>query len=146
MPRKRTISPEKQSPQLKYYHRKRDRTQEAAKIQEKRSDTYLWLKYNLKYKRYQAKKLGLAFDLDDEWLKSQPMMCAISGKSFTVGGPCTPSFDQKIAGKGYTRENTQLICLWLNMAKRDWPEDQIRALIVETAEVLDGHTPVHTRL
>ena len=146
MPRTTKIDPKDRSKQLRYYHRKRDRAQEAARIQEKRSDTYLWLKNNLKYKRYQAKKLGLAFDLDEEWLKSQPMMCAISGKSFTVGGPCTPSFDQKLAGKGYTRENTQLICLWLNMAKRDWPEDQIRALIVETAEVFDGHSTVSTRL
>lgn len=139
MARKRVIPDSEQSKQLKYYHRQK-RAQ--AKVKEKKSDAYLWLKNNIKYKRYQAKKAGLPFDLDEDWLKSQPMMCAMTGKSFVVGGPLTPSFDQKLAGQGYTRENTQLICLWLNMAKGQWPEDQIRALIVETAEVFDGHSPV----
>ena len=133
MARKRLIPDNGQSKQLRYYYK---RKREAARIQEKRSDTYFWLKNNLKYKRYQAKKSNIAFDLDEEWLKSQPMMCAMTGKSFTVGGPCTPSFDQKVAGQGYTRKNTQLICLWVNMAKRDWPEDQIRALIQEAGKVV----------
>lgn len=134
MPRTTKIPPASQSPQLKYYHKKRDAKAEALKIQEKKSDVYLWLRNNLKYKRYQAKKADIPFDLDEDWLKKQALMCAITGQEFVVGGPKGPSFDQKLPGKGYTKENTQLVCLWVNMAKCNWPEAEIRALIVEAAE------------
>ena len=136
MARKQRIPDQEQSKQLRYYHRKRNKAREAAHIQSKKSDVYVWLCYGLKQKRYTAKKLGLPFEIDAEWLKFQPMQCAITGQQFVVGGPLTPSFDQRLAGKGYTRENTQIICLWVNMAKRDWPEDQIRALIREAGKVV----------
>lgn len=102
----------------------------------KKTDAYLWLRHNLKAKRYQAKKLGLVFDLDEDWLKKQPMQCAITGQPFVIIGPQTPSFDQKVAGAGYSKENTQLICFWVNAAKGKWPEDQIRALIREAGKVV----------
>jgi hypothetical protein len=136
MARNRSIPDAERSKQLKYYYRKRDKTKEAAAVQLKKSDIYVWLCFGLKQKRYTAKKLGLPFEIDAEWLKFQPMQCAVTGQRFVVGGPQTPSFDQKVAGKGYTRENTQLICLWVNYAKSKWPEDQIRALIREAGKVV----------
>lgn len=139
MARKQTIPEPEQSKQLRYYHRKRNREQEKAQIQAKKSDVYLWLAHSLKYKRFQAKKAGLPFDLDEEWLQNQPLMCAVTGQTFEIlpkgKGPRTPSFDQRLPGKGYTKENTQLVCLWYNTAKNQWPEEQIRALIVEAADV-----------
>lgn len=136
MARKRSVPDAKQSKQLKYYYRQRNRAKEAAHVQSKKSDAYLWLRHNLKSKRYQAKKAGLPYELDEDWLKEQPMQCAITGQPFAVIGPQTPSFDQKIAGAGYTKENTQLICYWVNTAKGKWPEDQIRALIREAGKVV----------
>jgi hypothetical protein len=136
MARKRSIPDAKQSKQLKYYYRRRNKAREAAHIQSKKSDIYLWLCHTISRRRYTAKQNGLPFEIDHEWLKSQPMQCAVTGQLFVVGGPQTPSFDQKVAGRGYTRENTQLICLWVNYAKSKWPEDQIRALIREAGKVV----------
>lgn len=103
-------------------------------------DLTTFLVHSLKFKRYQAKKKGIPFDLDEEWVLQQPKMCAITGKKFEIPaeglGPLTPSFDQKIAGLGYTKENTQLICFWLNAAKGQWSEADIRALIREAALVV----------
>lgn len=136
MARKRLIPDDERSKQLRYHYKKRYQRFEVAQVQSKKSDAYLWLRNNLKYKRYQAKKQGLLFDIDEDWLKKQPMQCAVTGQPFIVTGPQTPSFDQKIAGKGYTRENTQLICLWVNYAKGQWPEATIRALIREAGKVV----------
>lgn len=99
-----------------------------------------FLQISMKTIRYRAKKSGLPCNIDLEWLQMQRMQCAITGVPFVIPpvgtGPLTPSFDQRIPGAGYTKENTQLICLWLNIAKRDWPEDQIRALIREAGKVV----------
>lgn len=105
-----------------------------------RKDPAQYLRIAMKTVRWRAKNAGLPFELDLEWLQMQPMQCAITGKKFEIPekgwGPLTPSFDQKIPGKGYTKENVQLICLWVNIAKKDWPESLIRDLIREAGQVV----------
>lgn len=117
----------------------------ARKRQKIKGDLPRYLKQALRFKRHNAKKSGIEFDLDEEWLQKQPLMCAVTGKQFVIPesglGPLTPSFDRRDASKGYTKENTQLICFWLNAAKGQWPEATIRDLILEAAEVLHGNPP-----
>lgn len=140
MARKISVPTAKQSRQLRYYHRvrlKKLAQQKEYRISVK-DDIPRRLRLGLKCKRYQAKKQGIPFELDPEWLQKQPMMCAITGQKFEKTGPKSPSFDQKIPGKGYTKENTQLICLWLNHAKHKWSEADICACIVDAADALRG--------
>lgn len=114
-----------------------------------KQDLTLFLIQSLRFKRYHAKKKGIPFDLDEEWVLKQPKMCAISGEMFEIPpsgtGPRTPSFDQKTPGGGYTKENTQLICLWLNQAFGQWPKDQVHALMDRLTEVRNAQKPALLR-
>ena len=106
----------------------------------RKTDLSRWLRTTLKSKRYHAKKQGIPFDLDVEWLQLQPMQCAVTGKMFVIpdhgSGPLTPSFDQINPSQGYTKNNTRLVCLWYNVAKSSWPDQDIRDLIREAAQVV----------
>lgn len=136
MARRQTIPEDEQSKQLRYYHR-RQRDKRYTKAL--KSDLTRFLLSRLKHKRYQAKKQGIPFDLDEEWVLRQPQMCAVTGQMFVINeqgtGPRAPSFDQISPSAGYTKENTQLVCMWYNTAKGAWTEDEIRGLIVEAAAV-----------
>lgn len=138
MARTQTIPEDQQSKQLRYYHRKR--TRDAKYRANRKTDLSRWLRTSLKAKRYHAKKLGIPFDLDVEWIQQQPMMCAVTGKMFLIpdhgSGPLTPSFDQINPSQGYTKNNTRLVCLWYNMAKSSWSDADIRALIKDAAQVV----------
>lgn len=81
-------------------------------------------------KRAKNKKIG--FELDINWvkvqLKIQNHKCEYTGLKFVFGGKkinskrwLTPSIDQKIAGKGYTKENSKLVCTAINIMKQDIP-------------------------
>lgn len=109
-------------------------------------DLHLFLVDALKFKKYQAKKKGIPFDLDEEWIRQQPKMCAVSGISFQIppkgAGPLTPSFDQIEPGQGYTKNNTQLICLWLNQAYGQWSKAEIHGYMQTASEVVHGNQPV----
>ncbi len=109
-----------------------------------KADLTKFLLESLRFKRYQAKKKGIPFDLDEEWVLSQPKMCAVTGQLFEIppsgAGPLTPSFDQKTAGLGYTKKNTQLICLWLNMAYGQWPKTMIHGYMKHATEAVHGNS------
>lgn len=109
-------------------------------------DLTTFLVHSLKFKRYQAKKKGIPFDLDEEWVLQQPKMCAVTGQLFVIppqgAGPLTPSFDQITPGKGYTKSNTQLICLWLNQAYGQWSKSEIHGYIRSASEVVHGNSPI----
>lgn len=42
--------------------------------------------------------------------------------------PFTPSFDRIDSSKGYTADNTRVVCLALNLAMNQWGEENIRRL------------------
>lgn len=138
MARHVTVPEDARSKQLRHYHNKRKR--DAKYRANRKTDLSRWLRTALKSKRYHAKKQGIPFDLDVEWLQLQPMQCAITGKMFVIpdhgSGPLTPSFDQINPSQGYTKNNTRLVCLWYNYAKGAFPDSDIRALIREAAQVV----------
>lgn len=88
--------------------------------------------------RHRAKQNGLEFNLDKEWVEAQPLTCAVSGSRFEIPetgmGPLTPSFDRIDPKQGYTKQNTRLVCMWVNTAKMHWPDEQIQNLILAAAE------------
>lgn len=75
-----------------------------------------------------SEKLGLPFELTLEWVENKLKgVCEISGMEFTSYNPTNatippyaPSIDKIIPSKGYTIENSRMICFIINQAKRDW--------------------------
>lgn len=74
----------------------------------------------------------MPFNLDLEWLAAQPDHCSVSGIVFEAGarGPLSASFDKIDPKGGYTKENTRLVCLWVNTAKMNWPDNEIKEYII----------------
>jgi hypothetical protein len=76
-----------------------------------------------------ARKFGLPIDIDTAWVKVRlaSKRCAVTGIPFIFEpkSPFTPSLDQIQAGKGYTKENTQLVTWVYNAAKHDWGHDAV---------------------
>lgn len=101
-----------------------------------------------------AAKKNLPFEISMDWLvelyESQNGKCALTGISFDLGRnksgengfrPFSPSLDQKIPGRGYTNENTRLICTSMNLALNRFGEDVfyriLRGYCVTTLESTD---------
>lgn len=89
--------------------------------------------------RKRAESKGLPYDLDLNWalerLVEQKYRCATTGLELQLVCPRTnttysafsPSFDRTDSSKGYTRDNTQVVCLMYNNAKnRFYEEDVLR--------------------
>jgi len=62
--------------------------------------------------------------------------CAISDMPMTYefNNPRTISLDRVDSNAGYTPINTQLVCKWVNLAKNNLPDDEIRAILREFKE------------
>lgn len=82
--------------------------------------------------RLRAKKKRYLFELDVVWVKekliTQNYKCVYSGIEFDFSRPeydqnrkYLPSIDQNIAGLGYTKENSEIVCSIVNMMKLDTP-------------------------
>lgn len=87
-------------------------------------------------KRSYCLKEGLPFDLDEEWLRKQVPVCAVTGAALTNGGkpgPLTASLDQIIPSAGYTKANTRIVAYWFNISKREWPDEVIQKIIIDAA-------------
>lgn len=87
--------------------------------------------------KLRAHKRGLPFDLDVDWcietLRAQDGVCAVTGMKFEcrpIGSsgraPLGPSFDRIDPAKGYTRENTRIVVLAVNVMLLDWGEGMFR--------------------
>ena len=83
-----------------------------------------------------AKKKGIAFNLDREWVierfRAQVGYCSISGLGFSAESyrgtsrrPLAPSVDRISSSGGYTRDNCRLIVYALNAAKNEWDDDML---------------------
>jgi len=63
-------------------------------------------------------------------------ICEITGLHFDMtkaggrAGPFSPSLDQKIAGRGYTPENTQVVCFIHNTARGPWGEPALYSYVL----------------
>lgn len=92
-----------------------------------------------------ATKKNLDFDLSLEFLFSlhtkQGGKCSISGCEMKIYGrvcdyrdPFSLSLDRIDSNLGYTRDNVQLVCVWINRAKYDMPQDVFLDLICKLAK------------
>ena len=63
--------------------------------------------------------------------------CAMTGLPLLreFGHPNTASIDRKDGSFGYVEGNVQLVCQWVNFAKRDWSVEQFSAVLEELREL-----------
>jgi hypothetical protein len=81
--------------------------------------------------RSRAQKKGLMFDLDEHIKTVADILekgyCQLSGLPFDFSfgrpKPNSPSIDQIVAGKGYTRNNIRVICWIYNVLFNEWGEE-----------------------
>lgn len=84
-----------------------------------------------------AKRAGLPFDLDREWLeeKLKPMICELSGLSlervprgrFRIH-PFAPSLDKIVPELGYVKNNVRIVAFIVNRARSDYGDDILMAM------------------
>jgi hypothetical protein len=84
-----------------------------------------WL---IKSARHRAKQNGLPFDLTFEWVayRIENCICPYTMQPFIlVSGrhPWAPSLDRIDNTKGYTQDNVNVVSLWWNVAKNEWPQE-----------------------
>lgn len=77
-----------------------------------------------------AVKKGIPFDLDSEWyIENYRKGCAVTGLPLNAKGEryelSTPSIDQIIPSKGYTKDNCRIVCYWYNTAKNQFSDEQV---------------------
>lgn len=78
--------------------------------------------------RWRSKKCQLPFDLNVNEIAYtiENCMCPYTMQPFVlVNGrhPFAPSIDRSDNDKGYTRSNVQVVSLWWNIAKNEWPQE-----------------------
>lgn len=86
--------------------------------------------------RGRAKKASVPYELDLEWLmekyEKQSKCCLLTGIQLLLEsnrggsrafGPFSPSLDRIIPKLGYTKENTRLVCTFINLAMNHFGED-----------------------
>lgn len=86
----------------------------------------------LNYAHDRARKDGLAYDLDREWLseKLERGVCEVSGlpvRRISPGDyrthPYAPSLDRIVPALGYVKSNTRLVLFAVNRAMSDWGQE-----------------------
>jgi hypothetical protein len=84
-----------------------------------------------------AKKKNIIYNLDIDWLmdkyKKQNGKCLLTNiKLEIIPGeginPFSPSLDRRDPSKGYTKENTRLVCSAINIALSDFGEDVLKLI------------------
>ena len=85
---------------------------------------------------------GTAFDLEPDWYRQRweecGGICPMTGiKMKKIGDsndPYTMSVDRIDPNKGYTKENTRLVCLWYNRARNNWGDKFTLKMCQQVAE------------
>ena len=70
----------------------------------------------------------IPFELDEEWIvdKERLTCCEITGIEFSdTSGPFARSLDQRIPGKGYTRDNVDVVVRMYNFAKNKFSSEDV---------------------
>lgn len=100
-----------------------------------------WVCIALDGRKREAKKLGLPFELTAEWFRARlPHGCPCCHRPFVRGtrGSCcsqSPSMDRFKPAKGYTMDNSWLICLRCNASKGDHTPAEAMRLALFMAKV-----------
>ena len=81
-----------------------------------------------------ALKNNIEFDLDNQWLfdKLKEEKCSVTGltlsfeksKEYRIN-PLSPSLDRINSDKGYTKENTRIVCWIYNLSKADYDDNVV---------------------
>lgn len=109
----------------------RDMKPTAIELRKQRSEKKM--KSALHAAKVRAKRKGLAFDLDRDFLLSmlddQGHRCALTGIEFFAKidntsriDPCTPSIDRIVPSRGYVKGNVRLVLYAMNAMLNDWGE------------------------
>jgi hypothetical protein len=99
--------------------------------------------------RVRARRYKLPFDITYEWVVAalERGVCQCTSISFVLDErgrhPFSPSLDQSIPGKGYTLENTRMVCSMYNIAKNEHTDDDV---IVFAIALLEASGYVVTQL
>lgn len=95
--------------------------------------------------RIRARVKGREFALNDAWIDkaAQQTHCAVSGIEFVIEqrsdwsrDPRGPSIDRIDSKRGYTPDNTRLVCSFVNIAKAEMTDQQFKTMIGHVAEAL----------
>lgn len=86
----------------------------------------------LNYARDRARRAGVPFDLDREFVRSKLAagLCELSGLAIqrvSPGAyrvhPYAPSLDRVDPDLGYVKSNVRLVCFAVNRARSDWGDE-----------------------
>lgn len=92
----------------------------------------------LKSARKRAKKNDREFSLTREWVeeKFKKGVCEVTGAKFSFikkekykSAPFVPSLDRINSTKGYTPENTQMVCNFYNICKWQWDKKDLKKIL-----------------
>ena len=81
--------------------------------------------------KHRSKKLGLEYDIDEEWLKGKLKgVCEATGLPFNFNdvkkgytrNPNTPSIDRIDSSRGYTKDNCRVVIWMFNGAKLEYDD------------------------
>jgi len=130
-----------------YYHKNAEKCRERQrKYQEKVETANMesWLTKCMKHARSADKKYDRAFDLDIEFLlglfKSQNGRCAISNVPLKHKRKnlFSASIDRIDANGGHTKNNVQLVCQAMNLAKREFTNEHIFEFLMSACDEVNN--------
>lgn len=89
--------------------------------------------------KQRAQKHNLEYSLDREWVldlyEKQNGKCLLTGINFSMENPgdtnlnpFSPSLDKVIPKLGYTKENTRLVCVAVNLALNEFGEETFKKI------------------
>lgn len=89
--------------------------------------------------KQRAQKHNLEYTLDREWIldlyAKQTGKCLLTNIEFSIEKPCetnlnpfSPSLDKINPKLGYTKENTRLVCVGINLALNEFGEDTFKQI------------------
>lgn len=95
--------------------------------------------------KYRAKKGGMSYDLDIDWIKERLTVCEVTGVPFELRNvkikqskgnyidrsPRSPSVDKINPSLGYTKNNCRVVIWWYNLCKATWSDDEVFKIIKE---------------
>lgn len=113
------------------------------RLESRRGEVYYDLKRKIPQMRLRARKKGVGFDIDHEFLLAlyelQAGRCAISGRDLVVGAmakvqPGSLSVDRIDPKLGYTKGNVRLVTWSVNVAMQDWGSEAFISLCKDVAK------------
>ncbi len=92
----------------------------------------------IKSAKKRAKKNGREISISKEWVKErlEKGVCEVTGVKFLYNkkekyksAPYVPSLDRIDSTKGYTPDNTQVVCNFFNICKWQWDHEDFTKIL-----------------